>query len=723
MNKKISVMIMCVLLFAPFATLSIPVFADSPETVEVSASVSCEVGTYSGTINVTVSLDGTMVTVMFDPALPNEDACTISLSGDIEESFCVRTLEGDVDFDGEVTIIDKNRVFEHYGELTTIENFWYDVTTIAGIGADDMGTVESRLGNTAPNCSIQPEKIVAARSIRDHDGTEYDLDIFTDNVEPRLDGVTKIEFDLEESILPMLEIISPFSAIENEMFTITVRREDTQEVVVGADVTFNGETNQTDADGQCIFIAPYVDTFSEEYSVTASMVGYQPDDTEITIYDRQLALSAQSSVVEGNDFTVTVTEEHTGDKVIGADVTFNGNTQQTDSSGDASFDAPYIDSDTNYSIEASLDDYQPATINIVVKDRWLVISTDRSVIEKERFNVTVTQEDTDQPVKDAMVTVEWGDESYTTDEDGMIINLTAPEVEEDTIFVITASMTGYQSATFEISVLNQEDVKGGEISGLVLRSDGSPISRAMVCVKRPGAATSLCGLTDDSGYYNLQVPLGTYNIEVSKPGFTPSIKYSLVIRADSPKIQNFALEKDQAAIDTTDRFVSHVVEEKIAAKILDVVMSIDPDKNTISLYSENLTIELNSTEGNITFTISAEDGTSGTVVLIRIGEGVLEDLDNLSVTYDGKNISEFTDIEEFFDIKGNPNLGWLRVLTKTGLYLFVRVPKFSEHTITITSISEIVEIVGGINAIILYIVIAIIVAVVFVGTGEINKRL
>ena len=98
---------------------------------------------------------------------------------------------------------------------------------------------------------------------------------------------------------------------------------------------------------------------------------------------------------------------------------------------------------------------------------------------------------------------------------------------------------------------------------------------------------------------------------------------------------------------------------------------------------------------------------------------MLSDLDSLVVTYDGETIEEFTDVEEFFDIQGNTDLGWLRFLTTTGLYVFVRVPHFSEHTITISSVAEssagVVEAIDGVTAIILYVASSAIVFFVFLG--------
>jgi len=59
---------------------------------------------------------------------------------------------------------------------------------------------------------------------------------------------------------------------------------------------------------------------------------------------------------------------------------------------------------------------------------------------------------------------------------------------------------------------------------------------------------------------------------------------------------------------------------------------------------------------------------------------------------------------------------------KNGLQIAVSIPHFSEHEIIISSIVEIIDTVGGINSLILYIAIFAIVAIVFVGAGEISKK-
>ena len=141
-------------------------------------------------------------------------------------------------------------------------------------------------------------------------------------------------------------------------------------------------------------------------------------------------------------------------------------------------------------------------------------------------------------------------------------------------------------------------------------------------------------------------------------------------------------------------------------------MTIDQNNKIITSFSDDLTIDLNLKNELVSFTVSADDGASATILVIRIGEGVLSDLDNLVVTYDEDIIDEVFDVEKFFDLEGNTDLGWLRFLTITGLYIFIRVPHFSTHTITISSI---IDVLSGPYAIMIYIAISTTALILFLG--------
>ena len=81
-------------------------------------------------------------------------------------------------------------------------------------------------------------------------------------------------------------------------------------------------------------------------------------------------------------------------------------------------------------------------------------------------------------------------------------------------------------------------------------------------------------------------------------------------------------------------------------------------------------------------------------------------LDNIVIEFDKVPIDETTDYDSFFDSE-NTQIEFIRV----GKIILINIPSWSEHTITISSI---VEAVGGINAVILYIGMAVIIAVAIV---------
>ena len=70
---------------------------------------------------------------------------------------------------------------------------------------------------------------------------------------------------------------------EGEEFTVTVTKEGTTDVVVGATVTIKGiGTATTDANGQVTFTAPEV-TSDRTYTIKVTAIGYAPDPDTNTI--------------------------------------------------------------------------------------------------------------------------------------------------------------------------------------------------------------------------------------------------------------------------------------------------------------------------------------------------------------------------------------------------------------------------------------------------------
>jgi hypothetical protein len=123
---------------------------NNPATA-VGASVWCEVN--SGfTTNETVAVDGTIVTILFDDPLPDQDCCTVTLSGDSDDRLNVRILVGDVGRDGEITVSDKAMIKPVTGHSLTQANHYFDVSCDGLISVSDRAMLKPRIGRSAPSC-------------------------------------------------------------------------------------------------------------------------------------------------------------------------------------------------------------------------------------------------------------------------------------------------------------------------------------------------------------------------------------------------------------------------------------------------------------------------------------------------------------------------------------------------------------------------------------------
>lgn len=126
------------------------VFEVSDPVITVDASADCLVHTYTGTP--TTTPDGTTVTVELSPAFPDQDCCTVTLSGQVDDSFAVRTLVGDADYDGNVTTADGSAVTQRLGQTAGQTGARYDVDTDDAVTTADQSSITQRLGNVAPVC-------------------------------------------------------------------------------------------------------------------------------------------------------------------------------------------------------------------------------------------------------------------------------------------------------------------------------------------------------------------------------------------------------------------------------------------------------------------------------------------------------------------------------------------------------------------------------------------
>ena len=126
-------------------------FEVSTPVSDVSASVDCTYSTYSGTITETAT-GGTTVTVEFDPSLPNNDCCTITLGGEVDDEQTVAILLGDADGNLDVNSLDYSSVKLHLGLPVDASNCLQDVNADGDITSLDYSTIKLNLGAILPGC-------------------------------------------------------------------------------------------------------------------------------------------------------------------------------------------------------------------------------------------------------------------------------------------------------------------------------------------------------------------------------------------------------------------------------------------------------------------------------------------------------------------------------------------------------------------------------------------
>ncbi|MCP4246547.1 MAG: hypothetical protein GY778_05820 [bacterium] len=123
----------------------------------IGVAVACTpAGPYAGTITTSLGagpagLHGT-VTIGLDPPLSDENCCTVTLTGDVEASFQIRILAGDVNFSGRVNATDKNLVKGEMDDPFGANNFFCDVDATGAINATDKNLVKGWIDALSPDC-------------------------------------------------------------------------------------------------------------------------------------------------------------------------------------------------------------------------------------------------------------------------------------------------------------------------------------------------------------------------------------------------------------------------------------------------------------------------------------------------------------------------------------------------------------------------------------------
>jgi hypothetical protein len=233
------------------------------------------------------------------------------------------------------------------------------------------------------------------------------------------------------------------------------------------DSIWGGVTN----DGLARWPKPKVDEDTRYRIKAQKIIGGENYETYryVKILNRALVVTANPDrVLEGNEFFVKVTD-HSGSAIRWAKVNFNGATKRTNSDGEVSFNAPYIDDDSKkYTITASkrFSGYDSGSSEITVINTGTPLP--HRIYGEARdylFN----------PVEGAKITVKLADGSTPstyTDENGEYSIVVTPAEGGEKV-TITASCDGCDPLKVKVEINSEESEStlvnfwplGGEGSG------------------------------------------------------------------------------------------------------------------------------------------------------------------------------------------------------------------------------------------------------------------
>lgn len=357
------------------------------------------------------------------------------------------------------------------------------------------------------------------------------------------------------------------------------------------------------------------------------------------------------------------------------------------------------------------------SLTISLSSSTLTITAPASVVEDENFPITVTA--AGDSVDHATISFSTG--TYLTNSTGMVM-LTAPSVSRDTPYTITASHEGYTTATKTVTILNHPEQPSdrGWVFGVVYNITGEPVEDATVCIllsTDETGATRQCTFTDNQGRYNSKPTLiGTYTVEVTKDGYITTTK-QVTIQKNSAQAVDFTLESSghTSPPDSTRVQINNAIKNGTVGGEITVNKTGGNINYQQTIYTD-ITItplDLNVTEKKISLRVTGNESTGSTIV-ITLEQNLMFDPANIEVDYDEQKITRTADnLADALNPNDDGNTSEYYIIQGSNeTLLFVSIPHFSGHTITISSV---VEALGGITAVIAYIVIGTVAAVLFVG--------
>ncbi len=564
-------------------------------------------------------------------------------------------------------------------------------------------------------------------------------------------------FMMQDGWEKYLEIQTPTEVSENESFQITVTAYDIpiEEIVIN----FSGETYQTESDGKATLIAPPV-TQDTSKQITAYKEGYISDSESITILDttppqkEQLIITTPSSVQEGGNFQVTVKANNL--PIAQAKVTFDDTEYYTNTDGVVLLVAPIVDNEAEYSITASKTGYLSTEVWISVLNQNIASIQLVSPNGGESWNgnqtiewaitspgslinhaLTIQYQYAYGPWETIVENLEDINTPYLWDtktvQDGYPYIIKVILKKDDDLDGIYETLVSEDTSDAPFAIDNSVTSEGW-MHGWITDDAIQPLENAMICIvftNINNVITSKCMFTDKTGEYTMPIRAGTYTVSAIKSGYTKTTIDGVNIWANETTEVNFTLQEgissdiDLFLLDENrDEINKAIREQQVGAEISIVKDETGVNyENHVLIYDGVALYPSDITGEEISLRINGDEKSAGKTIIINLDNKIFDPPNELVLKYDGENIEMADDLIDVLD-PNNDGLHAEYLITegKNGLQIAVSIPHFSEHEITISSVVEIIDAVGGINSIILYVIIFSIIAIVFVGAGEISKR-
>jgi hypothetical protein len=275
-------------------------------------------------------------------------------------------------------------------------------------------------------------------------------------------------------------------------------------------------------------------------------------------------------------------------------------------------------------------------------------------------------------------------------------------------------MQGYIAVNTNITVVNQEAEEPlGWISGTVTNTSGSTLEGVIVCVNLVGETDTTCIQTTGQGEYILSVAPGEYTVKASKQGYENESVSPIIVTDDNETIVNIILTLIPPPPPEDEQIEDAIAEGRIGAEISIFQNESGQIQVNKTIYG-NITINSSIGDKTITFTVGGEHQKTGQTIRFTFDTQVMQlETGNFVVMYDGEQIGT---ADDFLDVVNTTDDG-----TKCEYYfnstadnktVWVSVPVFSTHTITISSV--IIETLSTLTIIGLYVLFAVLIGVLLV---------